>query len=160
AREIAAGGAEREHGASGQEVVQRLLLDRVDAEAARAPVRGEHDLAAVAHPDEAEAALPLAKLARARADVALDAAVLEAVPVRRRDRGLHLASVAARAAPQYCAICASASSRRASSRSRSAIESSSITRSFMNCASSSASGATSQKGVTCGGAYRRSVPGR
>ena len=42
-------------GRPGQEVVQRLLLDRVDAEAARPPVRREDDLAALARAHEAEA---------------------------------------------------------------------------------------------------------
>src|ERR671932_207696 len=67
--DAAAGGAEREHRAAGKEVVERLLLDRVDAEAARAAVRRQHDLVALAHADEAQAALALPELARARADV-------------------------------------------------------------------------------------------
>src|SRR5262249_42348568 len=81
ARQVAPGGPEREHRASRQEVIERLLLDRVDAEAARAPVAREHDLAVLAGADEAEAALALPQLAGARADVALDPAVVEAVPV-------------------------------------------------------------------------------
>jgi hypothetical protein len=53
AGEIAAGGTEGEHGGTGQEVVQRLLLDRVHAEAARPAIRGEHDLVTFAGADEA-----------------------------------------------------------------------------------------------------------
>ena len=46
-RQVAAGRAEGEHRRARQEVVERLLLDRVDAEAAGAAVGGEHDLAVV-----------------------------------------------------------------------------------------------------------------
>ena len=84
AGEVAAGGAERQDGRTGQEVVQRLLLDRVEAEAARPAVGGEHDLVALAGPHEAEAALSLAELAGARAHVALDPAVVELMPVGGR----------------------------------------------------------------------------
>ena len=54
AREVAARGAEREHRRSREEVVQRLLLDRVDAEPARAAVGREHDLVVLAGADEAQ----------------------------------------------------------------------------------------------------------
>ena len=69
----------------GKEMVERLLLDGVDAEAARSAVGGEHDLAAVAGADEAEPALAVVQLAGARAEVALGAAVIQAVPVFRSD---------------------------------------------------------------------------
>src|SRR5690606_24155303 len=81
AGEVAAGGAEGEDRRAGKEVVKRLLFDRVHAEPARAAVRGEHDALAVARPHEAEPALPRMQLAVARADVALDAAVVEPMPV-------------------------------------------------------------------------------
>ena len=84
AGEIAAGGAEREHRGAGQEMIERLLLDRVDAEARRAAVGGEHDLVGGASAHEAQAALAVVELAIARADVALDAPVVEAVPVAAR----------------------------------------------------------------------------
>ena len=67
----------REDRRAGQEVVERLLLDRVDAEPARAPVGGEHDPVALAGAHEAQAALAVAQLAGPRADVALDAPVVE-----------------------------------------------------------------------------------
>src|SRR5262249_18705447 len=84
AAEVAARRAEREDRRPRQKMVERLLLDRVDAEAARAPVGREHDLVALARPDEAEAALPVAQLALTRTDVALEAAVRERVPVASR----------------------------------------------------------------------------
>jgi hypothetical protein len=84
ASQVAAGGAEREHGAAGQEVVQRLLLDRVDAEARGAAVGREHHRVAVARAHEARAALALVQAALARAEVALDAAVVHAVPPAAR----------------------------------------------------------------------------
>jgi hypothetical protein len=65
ARQVAAGGAEGEHRRARQEVVQRLLLDRIDAEAARAPVGREHDPIVLARTHEAEAALPFMQAARA-----------------------------------------------------------------------------------------------
>ena len=71
---------------AGQEVVERLLLDRVDAESAGAAVGGEHHLVVDPAPDEAQATLTLAQPAGARADVALHPAVLERVPVPTGNR--------------------------------------------------------------------------
>ena len=81
AGQVAPGRAEREHRGAGQEVVERLLLDRVQAEAAGAPVAGQHDLPAGPGTHEAQAPLAVAQLARTRAQVALDAAVRQLVPV-------------------------------------------------------------------------------
>src|ERR1700688_3073356 len=90
AGQVAAGGAERQHRGAGQEMVQRLLLDRIDAVAARPAVGLEHDLAALAGAHETEAALSLEQLAGPRAEIALDTPLLkpvvEAVPVLRRHR--------------------------------------------------------------------------
>ena len=61
------------------ELVQGLLLDRVDAEAGRAAVRGQHHGVALALAHEAEPALPVRQRAVARAEVALHAAVLAKV---------------------------------------------------------------------------------
>src|SRR4029450_8339882 len=69
AGQVAAGGAERQHRRSRQEMVERLLLDRVDAEAGGPPIGGEHDLVVLPRAHEAQAALALAELAVARADV-------------------------------------------------------------------------------------------
>ena len=74
AGQVAAGRAEGEHRRAGQEVRERLLLDRVDAEARGAAVGGEDDPVALPGAHEAQAALALVQLAQARADVALDAA--------------------------------------------------------------------------------------
>lgn len=62
-------------------MIERLLLDGIDAEAARASVHGEHDLAVAALADEAEPALPLVQLAQPWAKVALDPAIFEGVPI-------------------------------------------------------------------------------
>jgi hypothetical protein len=80
AGQIASGRAERKHRASGQEVVERFLLDGVDAEAGRPSVRRQHHRIVHARAHEARAALPLVQLAIARAEIALDASILETVP--------------------------------------------------------------------------------
>ena len=67
-------------------MVERLLLDGIHAEAARAAIGGEDDPVALAGANEAEAALALVERAVARAEVALDAAVAERVPVAPRVR--------------------------------------------------------------------------
>jgi hypothetical protein len=83
--QVAAGGTEGEDRGPGQEMVQRLLLDGVDAEAARTAEGREHDLFTLAGPDEAQAALSVRQLTPARAHVALELAVVECVPVARAD---------------------------------------------------------------------------
>jgi len=52
---------EGEDAGPGQEVVQRLLLDRIDAEPARAAMGGEHDAVAFAGADETEPRCPSCK---------------------------------------------------------------------------------------------------
>jgi len=71
AGEIAAGRAERQHGRAGQEVIERLFLDRIDAEPARAAVGEQPDLAAFGPANKAQAALSVVHLARTRAHIAL-----------------------------------------------------------------------------------------
>ena len=85
AGEVAPRSAERQHRRTRQEVVERLLFHRVDAEPARPPVAGELHLIVDPAADEAQAALALVQLACARTDVALNPAVVEAMPVFRRD---------------------------------------------------------------------------
>src|SRR5690606_22376037 len=68
----------------GQEMIQRLLFDRVDAEAARAAVRKEPDLTALDATHEAQATLSLVHLACARTDVALNAPIVRCMPVLGR----------------------------------------------------------------------------
>ena len=80
AREVAARRAEREDRAARQEVVERLLLHGVDAEARRASVGGEHHRVVHARTHEAGTPLALVQAAFARAEVALHAAVVEALP--------------------------------------------------------------------------------
>jgi hypothetical protein len=66
-------------------VIQRLLLDRIDAKPAGPPVGREYDLTAFAGAHEAEAPLALLQFAKARTQIALDTAVVEAMPVFGRD---------------------------------------------------------------------------
>src|SRR4029077_2235043 len=86
AGQVAAGGPERQQRGARQEVVQRLLLDRIDTEPARPPPGGEHDPVVLASPHEAEPPLPFEQLAEPRAEVALDPPVVERVPVLRGNR--------------------------------------------------------------------------
>src|SRR6266568_1193241 len=79
--------AERQHRRAGQEMVERLLLDRVDAEAGRAPVGREHHRVIMAGAHVAQPALAVMEPAIARAEIALDAAVLELVPIAARGAG-------------------------------------------------------------------------
>ncbi len=72
-------------------MVQRLLLDRIDAEAGRAAVAGElHPLAVLARaPHEAQASLPRAHAAEARTELAPDPPVLELRPILDIDAIIH-----------------------------------------------------------------------
>ncbi len=78
-----------------KEVVERLLLDGIDAEAAGAPPGGEDDRIALTRPHEARAALPFAQAAVPGTDVALQAPIGQGVEVPRRndivDSALHFA---------------------------------------------------------------------
>jgi len=82
AGQVAADGAEGQHAAARVEVVERLLLDRVDAEARGAAVGGQDDPVALAGAHEAQAPLALMEPAGPRADVALDPPVGKAGPPR------------------------------------------------------------------------------
>jgi len=84
ASEVAAGCAERENRGAREEVVQGLLLDRVDAEAAAPAVAREHDRVALAPADETVAELPLVQPAFLRTNVTLNASVFNLVPVLGR----------------------------------------------------------------------------
>src|SRR5690606_20809565 len=90
--EVAPRRAEGQDGRAGQEVVEGLLLDRVDAEAGRPPVGQQDDaglLLALAPlrpaADEADAPLARPQLAGPGADVALHPTVGQLVPVPGRD---------------------------------------------------------------------------
>ena len=80
ASEIAAGGAEGQHAGAGMEMVERFLLDGINAEAAAAAISRKRHLVADAPADETEPALALVELAEARAQAALDAAVRQLRP--------------------------------------------------------------------------------
>jgi hypothetical protein len=62
-------------------MVERLLLDRVHAEAAGAALGGEHHPIAFARADEAEPTLPFVQSAVPGADVALDPPVGQGMEV-------------------------------------------------------------------------------
>lgn len=62
-------------------MIQRLFLNRVHAEAAGSPVRGQDDLILSAFAHEAQTLLPFLEFADPWTEVALDAAVIQAVPV-------------------------------------------------------------------------------
>jgi hypothetical protein len=64
-------------------MVERLFFYRVDAKARRAAPGGEHHLVALARAHKAGAALALVQAAFARAQVALDAPVIEPAPPAR-----------------------------------------------------------------------------
>src|SRR6266571_6990082 len=81
AGEVAARGAERQHRRARQEVVKWLLLYRIDAKPAGTSIRRQHDPIGGTATHEAQPALPLMQPARPRADVALNAAVVESMPI-------------------------------------------------------------------------------
>src|SRR6266436_1915181 len=84
AGQVAPGGTERQHGSSGQIVVQWLLLYWIDTESRGAAVGRKHDPVILPATHKAQAALAFAKPAIARADIALDTPVFEPVPVAAR----------------------------------------------------------------------------
>src|SRR5262245_15003088 len=73
-------------------MIERLLLDRIDAEPGRTAIGFEHDLVVLARAHEAQPALAFAQPAMARADVALHAPVREHLPVAGRNRVAHARS--------------------------------------------------------------------
>ena len=68
-------------------MVQRLFLDRIDAEPGRPTVRGQDQPVPTALAHETGAPLSFLQLAFARAQVALQAPVSLQVPVTRRGSG-------------------------------------------------------------------------
>jgi hypothetical protein len=62
-------------------MIQRLFLNRIYTEAAGSPVGGQDDLILPPFAHEAEALLPLLELTEAGAEVALNAAILQLMPV-------------------------------------------------------------------------------
>jgi hypothetical protein len=62
-------------------MIERLFLDRIDAEAGRAAIGCQKDFIVLPATHKAETALTLAQLAETRAKIALDAAVFELVPI-------------------------------------------------------------------------------
>src|SRR4030095_1917485 len=81
-------------------MVQRLLLDRIDAETGRASVGGQHDRVVEPCANEALPALSFVQPAFTRAQVALNATVVEAMPPA--PRGRLIAPHVAHAVPSPC----------------------------------------------------------
>src|SRR5215470_6908036 len=85
ARQIAARRSEGQHARARQKMIERLLLYRIDTEAARAAIGEQFDLSAVGPANEAQSTLAITQLARSRADIALHPAIIQRVPVFRLD---------------------------------------------------------------------------
>jgi hypothetical protein len=87
AAQVAARGAEAEHRRAREEMVERLLLDRIDREAGRSAVAELDQLPAAVLADEAEPGLTVGHPAVPRTERAQDAPVgLGLPPARRRRR--------------------------------------------------------------------------
>src|SRR5262245_46767490 len=82
--EVATGGPKREHRSARQKVVERLLLDWVDAETRGSPVGCYNDRIIEAGTHKAQTALAFPQLAKARAKVTLDPAVPKSTPIAAR----------------------------------------------------------------------------
>jgi len=80
AAEVASGRSEGQNTRTGIKVVERLLLNRIDAKTGSPPVAGQHHAFIVCLSNEAKAALIRTQFAFARAEVALDATVGKPVP--------------------------------------------------------------------------------
>jgi hypothetical protein len=85
ARQIAPGRPEGQHARARQEMIERLLLYRIDTETARAAIGEQFDLSAFGPANEAQSTLAFAQLARSWADIALHPAIVQGVPVLRLD---------------------------------------------------------------------------
>ena len=83
ATHVAAGRAQRQNLRAGEEVVERLLLDRVNLQRGGLRVAQVVERAAAVHADEAEAHLPVADVAMPRAQVAVQLAVALGFPPAR-----------------------------------------------------------------------------
>jgi len=62
-------------------MIERLLFNWIDAEPRGASISCKHDLAALPRPHKAQTPLAFMQLAVSRANVALDAAVVQKVPI-------------------------------------------------------------------------------
>jgi hypothetical protein len=75
-------------------MVERLLFDRIDAEATGAAVGRQHDRTRLTGTDEAKPALTFVQLAIARAEIALYPTIIEHVPVPAANCRFHRSSPA------------------------------------------------------------------
>ncbi|MCH9023123.1 MAG: hypothetical protein IID32_10225 [Planctomycetes bacterium] len=62
-------------------MVERFFFDGIDAKAGRAAIGCQDDLVVLTHTDKAESPLAVMQATIARTDVALDAAIVEFMPV-------------------------------------------------------------------------------
>ena len=72
---------------------KRFLFNGVDAETARTSVGGEYDPVILARTDETKPPLAFCEFAVAGAEVALDLAVRELMPIFRRNGRIHSGSI-------------------------------------------------------------------
>ncbi len=86
AGEVAARCAEGQDRCAWQEVVQWFLFNGIDAETTRTAIRGQHHLRANSGADETESTLAVTQPAETWTEVALQASVLQGVPVTARYR--------------------------------------------------------------------------
>jgi len=82
--QVATCGAEGKDRGPGQEMIQRFLLHRIDAESARTPVGGELDLPASPLTHETQSTLSLTQFALPGADVAAQSPIFETLPMPSR----------------------------------------------------------------------------
>ena len=83
--------------------MQWFLFDRIDAEPARPSIRGEDNLIVLPSPHEAKAWLAFLEGAEPRAEITLNTAVIQPMPVLSRHRGLHDVAIIARQ-PSACGV--------------------------------------------------------
>jgi hypothetical protein len=83
-------------------MIQRLFLNRIHAETAGAPVRGQDDPILPAFAHEAQALLPFLKGAKPRTEVALDPAVIQLVPVLGGKSGWEIHRVVSEVSATTC----------------------------------------------------------
>ncbi len=81
ARQVATSSAERQHARPGIKMIERLLLDGINAKAGRTAVSGEHHGVIQTLAYEAGAALAFVQPAIARTQIALNATVIQPMPI-------------------------------------------------------------------------------
>ena len=89
AGQIAPSRAKRQHRCSRQEMVEWLFLYGINTKSAGAPPGGQDNLIILTRPDEAKPSLPFTQLAQPRTDIALDAPIVQFVPILSFNSAAH-----------------------------------------------------------------------